>query len=418
MTELGDLTSVACACCGEPRTESELTRMACRPDVAICGGCVEWMSARTQARPTLTPIFPVRDMSEAREFWTRAGVTVELFDTGYAFMLVDGAELAHLDLRPDLDAATNPMACYLHVGEPDAWHARWQAAGLPVSDLQVEPWGMTEFNVTDPSGNRLRIGGNTSSASTEGRATTALDTRDPVTVAAVQAIHAGDLPRLRELLSEHQNLATARLGDDHPNGMSRTLLHVVTDWPGHFPRGADVVRALVDAGADVNARFRGPHEETPLHWAASSNDVAVLDALLDLGADIDAPGAVIAGGTPLADARAFGNWEAGLRLVERGARTTLTDIATLGLIDRVDAAFDAAPAPTVEEINRAFWGACHGGRQNCAEYLADRGADLDWIPDWERLTPLDAARRREATDLVTWLRDRGARSVEEIDPRA
>ena len=60
--------------------------------------------------------------------------------------------------------------------------------------------------------------------------------------------------------------------------MSRSLLHVVTDWPGHLANGPDSVAALVAAGADVNARFTGPHTETPLHWAASSDDVAVLDA--------------------------------------------------------------------------------------------------------------------------------------------
>lgn len=35
------------------------------------------------------------------------------------------------------------------------------------------------------------------------------------------------------------------------------------------------------------------------------------DVLLDAGADIEADGAVIAGGTAMADATAFGNWEAG-----------------------------------------------------------------------------------------------------------
>lgn len=415
MTEITDVTSVVCACCGQSRVESEVARLACHPDVAICGGCVDRMSARVHARPKITPIFPVRDMAEAREFWTRAGGTVELYDTGYGFVLVNGAEVAHLDLRPDLDVTANATACYLHVGDPHGWHARWQAAGLPVTELKAEPWGMTEFTVTDPSGNLLRIGADNPPVSPAGQDAATLDTRDPVAVAAVEAIHAGDVLRLRTLLTEHPALSTARLGDDGPNGMSRTLLHVVTDWPGHFPNGADVVRLLVEAGADVNARFRGPHEETPLHWAASSNDVAVLDALLDLGADIEAPGAVIAGGTPLADARAFGNWETGLRLVERGARTTLTDSATLGLIDRVEAAFDAIPAPTPDEKNRAFWGACHGGRLDCAEYLLDRGADLNWVPEWEPLTPLDAAQRRDATELVGWLRMRGAKSAGEID---
>lgn len=93
------------------------------------------------------------------------------------------------------------------------------------------------------------------------------------------AIHAGDVDALRRLLADDPELATARLGDDDPEGMSRSLLHVATDWPGHFPNGPETVAALVAAGADVNARFRGPHEETPLHWAASSDDVAVLDAL-------------------------------------------------------------------------------------------------------------------------------------------
>jgi ankyrin repeat protein len=240
--------------------------------------------------------------------------------------------------------------------------------------------------------------------------TDTIDTQDPLAVAVVEAIRAGDVAGLKRLLDEHPELALARLGDNDPHGTSRTLLHVATDWPGHFPNGAAIVAVLVEAGADVNARFRGTHEETPLHWAASSDDVEVLDALLDAGADIEATGGVIGGGTPLADARAFGQWRAAHRLVERGAQTTLQDAATLGLIDRLQAAFADDPPPSRDEINAAFWGACHGGQLSAAKLLLDRGADLNRLPPWEELTPLDAARRNDAGEVAAWLLERGARS--------
>lgn len=236
---------------------------------------------------------------------------------------------------------------------------------------------------------------------------------DPLAVAAVTAIRTGDLAALERLLQDNPGLAAAHIvgsGTNCGNGM-RSLLHIATDWPGHFPRVAETIAALVRAGADVNARFAGAHTETPLHWAASSDDVEALDALLDAGADIEARGAVIAGGTPMADARAFKQWDAAHRLVQRGAKTTLTDAATLGLLYRVEAYFAAPQSVTPEEISCAFWGACHGNRKDCAEYLLGQGADLNWIASWEPLTPLDAAIRSEAYELAEWLRSRGAHSA-------
>jgi ankyrin repeat protein len=232
-----------------------------------------------------------------------------------------------------------------------------------------------------------------------------LDTGDRLAVAAVAAIRTGDVAALQRLLDEHPGLANARIGEA---GKSRTLLHVAADWPGHFPHGADTVRLLVASGAEVDVRTGGPDSETPLHWAASSDDVEVLDALLDAGADIEAPGAVIAGGPPLADARAFGQWNAGRRLIERGAHTTLDDAATFGLLDRLIAYVEADPAPTPGELAAALWGACHGGQQAAASYLLERGADVNWIAPWDGLTPLDAAARSEHPELVEWLRLRGA----------
>ena len=114
---------------------------------------------------------------------------------------------------------------------------------------------------------------------------------------------------------------------------------------GTVPNVAATIAALVGAGADVGARFVGEHTETPLHWAASNDDVEAVAALLDAGADIDAPGAVIGGGTPLNDATAFAQWDAARLLVERGATVSPLDAAALGMTDRVaDAA--AAPAPS------------------------------------------------------------------------
>lgn len=239
-----------------------------------------------------------------------------------------------------------------------------------------------------------------------------LSTADPTARALVDAIHGGDVPALEALLATDPGLARARLGGDDLDGMSRSLLHIVTDWPGHFPAGPETVAVLVRAGADVDAPFHGSHAETPLHWAASCGDVAVLDALLDAGANIEAPGSVLGGGPPLSDARGFGNWAAAHRLVERGARTTLVDAATLGLIDRVEELI--APAEHGERCH-AFWGACHGGSRPAAARLLANGAELDWLPFWgEAVTPLDAAAREGFPAMVTWLRERGARSAAQV----
>jgi ankyrin repeat protein len=245
-----------------------------------------------------------------------------------------------------------------------------------------------------------------------------IGTEEPLAVDAVAAIRTGDLPKLQRLLERNPTLATARLGTDGADGMSRTLLHVVTDWPGHYPNGSATVALLIAAGADVNARFAGPHTETPhtetpLHWAASSDDVDVLDALLDAGADIEAPGAVIRGGSPLRDATAFGQWRVARWLVERGAHVTSFDAAALGLMDRLRDFVDRA-RPDAGQVSDAFWAACHGGQSTAAGYLLDRGAELNWIPGWEELSPLDAAARSGATELVKWLHSQGAKTATDL----
>jgi ankyrin repeat protein len=167
------------------------------------------------------------------------------------------------------------------------------------------------------------------------------------------------------------------------------------------PEAAAKIAALVAAGADVDARFTGPHSGTPLHWAASSDDLEALDALLDAGADIEADGAVIAGGTPMADAVAFGQWAAARRLLQRGARTNLWQAAALGLVERVRDELAPAP-PTQEDLDNALWCAAHGGRRQTAGLLLRSGADPGWVGH-DGLTAAAAAERSEAHELAAWL---------------
>ncbi len=81
-----------------------------------------------------------------------------------------------------------------------------------------------------------------------------IGTEEPLARAVVAAIRAGDIDAMGRLLQEHPGLATARLGnlpEGCDPGMTRSLLHVVTDWPGHYPNGAAMVALLVEAGADL-----------------------------------------------------------------------------------------------------------------------------------------------------------------------
>jgi hypothetical protein len=238
---------------------------------------------------------------------------------------------------------------------------------------------------------------------------------DTRAVALASAITSGDVETLARLLRESPDLATARIVDG--KGVSRTLLHLVADWPGHFPNGARTVAILVAAGGDVDARVGhpGPHgsPETPLHWAASSDDVAVLDALLDAGADIEAPGAVFTGGAPLSDAVVFAQWRAARRLVERGAKTTIWQASALGLLDRVRDLCSTEPPPPPAEITNALWNACRGAQRPTAEYLLDRGADPSWVGH-DGKTPLDVARDSGDEVFIEWLRSRGARGAAEL----
>jgi ankyrin repeat protein len=231
--------------------------------------------------------------------------------------------------------------------------------------------------------------------------------KSPLAEAVRTAIRGGDAAGLRELLTANPGLATARVVG--PRAETRTLLHVATDWPGHFPRVAETIGVLIAFGSDPNVAMTGGNApERPLHWAASSNDVAAIDALLDGGADIEGPGAIFTNGTAMSDAVIFAQWDAARRLLARGAKTTLTQAAGLGLMDRMRAFFAAEPGPEREMVTAGLWHACRGGQLETVQYLAAQGGDVHWV-GWDNLSPLDCAVRGGNPELVAWLIGQGAR---------
>jgi uncharacterized protein len=229
---------------------------------------------------------------------------------------------------------------------------------------------------------------------------------EPLAIAIVSAIRIGDLDAVRRLVDGNPGLAAERLAND--KGSARTPLHVVTDWPGFYPNGPQIARLLISAGADPNAATEAGHGgETPLHWAASSDDADVARVLVDGGADIEIPDGSI--GTPLDNAIGYACWNVARLLVGAGARVeTLWHAAALGLTDRL-AELLSGTAPSAEEINQAFFHACDGGQRRAAELLLAHGADLHAAPEYGN-SPLEAAANlgTQRNLLIEWLRANGA----------
>jgi hypothetical protein len=231
---------------------------------------------------------------------------------------------------------------------------------------------------------------------------------DPVAAELTQAIHTGDLHALGRMITARPELAGARM---RARRGWRTPLHAATDWPGYYPAAPQAVAILLAAGADPNVTTGAERPETPLHWTASSDDVDVAVALIDGGAELETPGGSI--GTPLDNAIGYGCWHVARLLVARGAAVdALWHAAALGLLSRTGELLTEL-RPDVRAISQAFWHACAAGQRRTAEYLLAQGAELNWIPDYDAATPLDASRTRgtQQANLIDWLVQHGAASA-------
>jgi ankyrin repeat protein len=90
----------------------------------------------------------------------------------------------------------------------------------------------------------------------------------------INAIDSGSLLSVKWMLDRKVNLIFT-------DGEGGTVLHSCIDR--NRPDRMEILHALIEAGADLNAR--GLHDWTPLHLAAYRNNLEAVEILLKAGAD-------------------------------------------------------------------------------------------------------------------------------------
>ena len=108
----------------------------------------------------LIPMLPVKNLATSIEFYEKLGFTVEKRMDHWAWAMLRSG-----DCRVMLDQSinTNPDAprqsvLYLYPDDIAEYHRQVRAAALHIPDLETTFYGMNEFRLDDPDGNRLWIG--------------------------------------------------------------------------------------------------------------------------------------------------------------------------------------------------------------------------------------------------------------------
>jgi ankyrin repeat protein len=167
--------------------------------------------------------------------------------------------------------------------------------------------------------------------------------------AALAALDAGDIDRLRDLIGADPSLVHARTNLEPPYGYfsGATLLHHVAGNPYRDnplpPNIVDVARVLLDAGADVSARTLGPNGGDTMGLLVTGKQAsdmgvtgALMDHLLERGAPLDltrddALDASLANHSP----------RAAEKMIELGAKADVLAAAALGRMDLLRSFFDS-----------------------------------------------------------------------------
>jgi catechol 2,3-dioxygenase-like lactoylglutathione lyase family enzyme len=106
----------------------------------------------------VTPRLPVTDVDEALDFYCR--------QMGFQLGWKWGSPVSHANVCRDtisLDLIVHPSKCgtamaYIQLKGVDAYFTELKSRDVTLGDLADRPYGMRDFEVVDPSGNRLAFG--------------------------------------------------------------------------------------------------------------------------------------------------------------------------------------------------------------------------------------------------------------------
>jgi ankyrin repeat protein len=207
---------------------------------------------------------------------------------------------------------------------------------------------------------------------------------------AADAIVHGDLATLKELVARDPALARQRSTREH----RATLLHYtssngVEGYRQKTPQNiAEIARFLLQSGAEVDAEaevYGGGCTTlglaaTSLHPDLAGVQEALLQVLLDHGAQIEKPKLAGNSQSAVIACLANGRSKAAAFLAARGAALNLESAAGIGRLDIVKTFFAASgalrPPATSRQLQAGFLWACMSGHEHVVDFLLEHGAAL------------------------------------------